>query len=231
MSVWKLVLRSLFHYGRLNVALLVGVALTAAILSGSLVVGDSVKESLRRNAKARIEGISYALVGGDRFFGQELADRLQRQVGKESLVAPVIQVSGTVATPDGSFRSNGVQVLGVDERFWSLRAGHSAPVSANKGEWLAMNDVLAQRLNVGLGDTIVVRLEVPGELSKDAALSGEADDMVTLRMKVDEVIAADNMGRYSLQAEQIPRANVFVSLSHLQQQLEEGVNESDGRLM
>ena len=48
MTSFKLILESLFHYRNLNLAVLTGVALTSAILSGALVVGDSVKESLRK---------------------------------------------------------------------------------------------------------------------------------------------------------------------------------------
>ncbi len=221
MSAWNLVLRSLFYYGRLNVALVVGVALTAAILSGSLVVGDSVKESLRRNAKARIEGITLAVLGGDRFFGQDLAARLESYPELEAVVAPVIQALGTVATPDGNQRSNGVQVVAVEDRFWALcEGGNPIPEAARGGDWLAVNEALAKRLGVKVGDTVVVRLEIPGELSKDAPLSGEADETITLRKKIDALVPRQSLGRYSLKAEQVPSSNVFVSLAFLQQQLE-----------
>ncbi|MCF6311634.1 MAG: ABC transporter permease [Verrucomicrobiales bacterium] len=221
MSVWKLVFQSLFYYGRLNVALVVGVALTAAILSGSLVVGDSVKESLRRNAAARTQGIGAALLGGDRFFAEDLASRLEGVQEMEGRVAPVIQVLGTVATPEGGRRANGVQVMGVDERFWEL-GGVGNPIAdkTRSSSWLAVNEVLARRLGVKVGDTLVVRLEMPGELSKDAPLSGEADETLTVRKKIDALITAENMGHYSLKAEQVPTSNVFLSLDFLQQKME-----------
>ena len=45
MSVFKLVVDSLKHYRGINLSVLAAMALTSAILSGSLVVGDSVKET------------------------------------------------------------------------------------------------------------------------------------------------------------------------------------------
>ncbi len=231
MSLWKLVVRTLFHYGRLNVALLVGVALTAAILSGSLVVGDSVKESLRRNAAARIEGIGFAVVGGERFFSQQLASRLAGHSGVDTTVAPVLQALGTVTTPNGDVRANGVQVVGVDERFWELGGSDNPALSSGgQDEWLVVNEALARRLAVKPGDTLVVRLEVPGELSKDAPLSGEADETITLREKIAAVAGKAEMGRYSLKAEQIPASNVFVPLEYLQQKLEQ-VGRANGMLV
>ena len=41
-------LRSLVHYWRTNLAVLLGVMAGTAVISGALVVGDSVRESLRR---------------------------------------------------------------------------------------------------------------------------------------------------------------------------------------
>ena len=86
MSFWKLVLNSIFHYRGINLMVLLGVALTSAILSGALVVGDSVKASLRRNAAARLSGVDTVLIGGERFFTEDLATRI------DPLVAPVMQV-------------------------------------------------------------------------------------------------------------------------------------------
>ena len=53
MTLWNLAVRSVRHYRWLNLGVLAGVALTAAIISGSLAVGDSVRASLRANAATR----------------------------------------------------------------------------------------------------------------------------------------------------------------------------------
>lgn len=221
MSVFKLVLRSLLHYWRLNLAVGVGVALTAAILSGALVVGDSVKESLRRNAEARISRADTVVVGGERFFTAELAARVSEASGAE-IVAPVLQVEGTASAQGGGARENGVQVLGVDEHFWKLGQAQTAPKvtsDVSDADWFAINDVLARRLDVKVGDRVILRVEIPGALSKDAPLSGESDQVLPLTLTVGEIIGSEQMGRYSLNAEQVPTASAYLPIAVLQTNL------------
>ena len=90
MSICKLIVDSLKHYRGINLSVLAGVALTSAILSGSLVVGDSVKESLRRNADARLSGLRVVLTCGERFVSAELADRVMASDGVDVTVAPLL---------------------------------------------------------------------------------------------------------------------------------------------
>ena len=61
----------------------------------------------------------------------------------------------TVANDDGSVRANGVNVLGVDERFWSLGVS-GAPPQGWDGEvrrTVAVNEALARRLEVAVMGT------------------------------------------------------------------------------
>ncbi len=219
MKPWTLVKRSLTHYWRLNLAVLAGVLLTSAILSGSLVVGDSVKESLRQNAAARISGIRQILSGGDRFFTTQLADSVREGLDGGAVVAPVLQVRGTVSTQGGGNRANNVQIIGVTDDFWKLSRAGDDPGLPKNGNWFAVNDVLASRLNVKPDDRVIVRVEIPGTLSRDAPLSGEADQTVPLTESIDLVVGPDRQGRYSLRAEQVPPPSVYLPISVLQEAL------------
>ena len=214
MSFWKLVLRSLFHYWAINLMVLLGVALTSAIISGALVVGDSVRESLRRNAEARLSGVGTVLVGGERFFSDELASRVS------DYDAPVLQVEGTVGTRGRGKRANKVQILGVDHRFWTLSRSGKTPEKLTGEDWFAVNDILADRIEKKEGATLICKVEIPGELSKDAPLSGESEQTQPFTGEISAILGADDMGRYSLRAEQVPRPTVFMPLKRLQSILE-----------
>lgn len=216
MTPARLILTSLLHYRGLNLAVLVGVALTSAILSGALVVGDSVKESLRQNAESRISKAGPVLVGGERFFTTDLAERLRADT--TGPLATILQLEGTVTVQGGSRRLNAVQILGVTEDFWKLSQSESPPAAlADKAnDWFALNEAAALRLGVGPGDRVIVRMEEPGALSRDAPLSGESEQTVPLSGRIDAVIGSAHFGRYSLKAEQVPAATVFVPLEKLQ---------------
>src|SRR5205085_1487420 len=72
MSVIRLLLAGLRHHWRIHVAVALGVAAATAVLTGALVIGDSVRGSLRHLVLDRLGQIDQLLVV-DRFFRQQLA--------------------------------------------------------------------------------------------------------------------------------------------------------------
>ena len=75
MRTTTLLRRSLLHYWRTNLAVLLGVVAATAVIGGALLVGDSVRDSLQQMSLDRLGGVDHALVG-QRFFRQQLADEL-----------------------------------------------------------------------------------------------------------------------------------------------------------
>ena len=210
MTAITLVLRSARYYWRTHLGVVLGTALAAMVLTGSLLVGDSVKGTLRRQAELRIGNVTSALVGGDRFFRAQLADDL----GSDG--APILFLRGSAARSDGAARVNQAQVLGVDRRFWALAP---TPAEDLPKEGLALNARAAAQLGVQPGDTLIVRVEKPGFFSKDAPLSGEENEVVAIRAKVERIVTDEQFGRFSLQASQVPPASIFLPLELLQQRL------------
>lgn len=206
-----LVLRGARYYWRTHLGVVLGAALAAMVLTGSLLVGDSVKATLRRQAELRIGRASVALLGGDRFFRSQLADSL----GNDA--APALLLRGSVARADGGARVNQAQVLGVDARFWKL-----APTLADDlpKDALALNERAATQLGVKLGDTVILRVEKPGFFSKDAPLSGDENEVIAIRAPLARIIRDEEFGRFSLQASQVPPSSVFLPLGFLQERLD-----------
>ncbi|MEZ4763762.1 MAG: hypothetical protein R3C26_11415 [Calditrichia bacterium] len=76
MFIEEILLRqSITHFWRFHLALMFGVAVATAILSGAMIVGDSVSGSLRSLSLERIGNIDVALIN-NRFFDEQLADRI-----------------------------------------------------------------------------------------------------------------------------------------------------------
>jgi putative ABC transport system permease protein len=73
------VLRSLTHFWRLHLAVLLGAAVTATVLTGSLAVGDSMRASLRRLWLERLGNVELAVVA-PRFFRAQLAGEMARRL-------------------------------------------------------------------------------------------------------------------------------------------------------
>ncbi len=209
MTFATLIRRSLRFYWRTHLGVLAGVAVTGAILTGALTVGDSIRFTLKQLALARLGQVEQALTLPEHFCRAKLADDLAAEL--HTTVAPVLMLRGSATLPDGRARANDVQVLGVDDRFWKLGGA--------RNQNIAVNARLAEQLGVRIGDTIIVRVELPALVSRDAPLSGRSDASVALRLQVTAIAGDDEFGRFSLQANQVPPHTVFVSLAMLQEQL------------
>ena len=81
MTIWTLIFRSLRFHARAHLGALLGAAVGSAVLIGALVVGDSVRGSLRDMALARLGKVQLELAANDRAphkittWVRELADR------------------------------------------------------------------------------------------------------------------------------------------------------------
>ena len=211
-----MLLRSLRFYWRTHLTVLLGVAVTGALLTGALVVGDSVRFTLRQMALARLGRTEWALSTPDHFFRARLADELAGDL--QAPVAPLLLLRGAAALPDGRARANDVQVAGVEDRFWQL-GGTADPLATAAADEAAVSERLAQQLGLHSGDSLVVRVEPPALVSRDAPLSGRSDVSVAFRVQVRAVLGDRAFGRFSLQAGQVPPLTVFLPLPALQAQL------------
>jgi len=241
MTAARLILRSLCFYARTHLGALLGAAVGSTVLIGALVVGSSVRGTLRELALTRLGKVELALASGERLFRAQLALDLQmglRQMGlavpNSPPVAPALQLPAVATTGDDSARANHVQVLGVDRRFWLLsrQVPPFARFVAGSG-WLSdtvgpnpippgavvLNEPLASQLRAKVGQEVLLRVQKPSQLSADAPLAPEEHATTALRLHVQAIVTEEQAGRFSLQASQVAPLNAFVALPYLQERL------------
>src|SRR5262249_27792745 len=98
MRAWTLVFRSLVYYWRSNLAVVLGVATAVSVLAGALLVGDSVRGSLRDLFAERL-GKTDEVISSTTFFRERLADEIEadpRFVESFDSACPLIVFSGVV---------------------------------------------------------------------------------------------------------------------------------------
>src|SRR5262245_41741495 len=120
----SLALRGLTHYWRTNIAVVLGVATAVAVLAGALLVGDSVRGSLRDLVVQRL-GHTDRVVIASGFFREALADDIRRDEQAPSVltdICPIVVMQGVVTDQGTGRRAARVQVYGVDDRFWRFHA-------------------------------------------------------------------------------------------------------------
>ena len=229
MTLFGIVVRNLRYYWRQHLGVIAGAALCSMVLVGALMVGDSVKTTLRRIADERIGKADMALLSTDGFFREELALEVSERLGGEIVVAPVVLTRGNLSLPDGSIVVRNVQVLGVDELFWKLAPVPDAKPPFESGAFFA-NERLYWRFKNRPHDRIILRVEEPGLFSRDAPLSGERDNkFVALSNKLGGSVSSEGFGRFGLQGNQREPLTLFVPLKLLQKRMFRNFDEVAGK--
>jgi len=219
MSVTRLIFATLWFHWRTNLAVACGVATGAAVLTGALLVGDSMRGSLRHLTLDRLGRIDEALLS-DHFFRAVLADQVAARSGSSG-GAPAILLTVSLENPDpqSPARANRVQLVGCDGRFWRLGSG--GPRQLPEPHQIALNQPLAERLGVRVGDAVLLRLPRLGAIPADSALGRKRQTVATQRLTVAEIIPAEGLGRFGLRPTQHLPLNAYVSLAWLQDRLEQ----------
>ncbi len=217
MKPLKLVFRNLVHYRRTNLGVLLGSTVSTAILVGALITGDSARGSLKRIVYQRLGKIEFALHADDRFFRARLSDDLSEKLDVRAV--PAILLRGIASNSEKELRAQNVQVIGIDHRFWNL-GQQPAPIGEIAENHAIVNRTLAARIALETGDEFILRVQKPLHMPADAPLSAGTTTTVSIRLKVREIVSDSQLGRFSLRANQVSPATVFLSLSQLAAEIE-----------
>ena len=232
MTLRTLIRRSLRFHWRSHLGVVLGAVIGSAALIGALVVGDSVRGSLRERALERLRGVHFALATHDRLFSDELGQRIcaaenYRQIWPLSSnlsagfvhLQPVaaLNLNGMVANVRNQSRANQVNILGV-----SLYVRGDA-----QGKWLGdfenidpgqiwINQLLAEQLHASVGDEVLLRIPKPGGLSDEISISPRNGHAVSMRLKVIKILTPSEYGNFNPHPGKRATFNAFVNLRELQ---------------
>jgi ABC-type antimicrobial peptide transport system permease subunit len=193
MRISTLLARNLKWYWRTNLAVLLGVATAAGVLGGALLVGDSVRASLRSLVLARLGNTEY-VVSRNGFFREQLA-------GSFGAAFPMIAMNGMVAHQASGRRALRVEIYGTDARFGPA----------------ALSPALAAELGAKPGDTILIRVEKPSAIPLESLHGRKEDVGKTIRLTLGT--AAPHA--FSLNPQQGDVRAAYVPLARLQRELGE----------
>ena len=207
---------SLKHFWQIHLTVALCTAVATGVLAGALIVGDSVRGSLRSLTIERLGAIQHALLA-DHFFQPDLLQQENK--------VPAILLNGTVVAPQTRTRASKVNILGVTDNFFTFWE-EDTPPNLNKSagqpfNTIVINETLQNELNVQVGDTLLVNMSQAADIHPEFLL-GERDAanaIQSLRLVVSDIIPTENVGRFSLQANQSLPFNAFIVLPVLQKAL------------
>lgn len=214
MSFFSLILRNLKYYRKAYFTILAGTVISTAVLTGALIVGDSVRFSLEQLTDIRLGKTRFSVQAGDYMFRQQLAVDLS--IPSKSLVVPVLQLEGIAVNTDKNTRINRVEVLGVDHRFLKL---WDTPKQKHGDENAILSQNTAEKLNLKPGDEFILKIRKQAKASENAPFVSETEPLLVLRLKVSGIADDLHMGRFSLKSNQSAPFNIFISLPALSREL------------
>lgn len=219
LSSFSLIRSTLRYRIGVTAAIVLGVATATAVITGALLVGDSMRGSLRGLTLERLGKVESLLAPGTFFPIQSV----RSTSGKDN------QVSSLILFPGGSVerkvdvegeaiqrtrRIGGVQILGIDESFWDFDVTGIRPGVSLTGDQVILNQSAADELGVDVDDEVTLRLPVEAAVPADSPLGRRDIQSEGLpRMKVVAIVPDRGLGRFSLAASQAAPKTVFVSRS------------------
>lgn len=225
-TLMTLVWRSLSAFRALHLALALGIAAATAVIVGALVVGDSMRGSLRDIVVQRFGNIQAAMLA-QRFFHPEMfAGATKFENGDQVQLLPAIILPSSAVElkrDSGLGRASSVQVLGVDDTFWKFASSDPTIQKVVLGEdEIALNATLASELNAKVGDEITIRLPKGSGVPADSPL-GRRDDASSSvpGQKVVVILPDKSVADIDFRAGQQPTRNVFLPIAALQDALEQ----------
>ena len=237
MTHYLLALKSLLFHRRVNVAIALGVMAATAVLTGALIVGDSMRGSLRDLTLDRLGKVD-VMIFSQGFFREELATELQDtdtfQAYCGSATTMMFFPNGTAErSQDNLNKTLGqVNLLGIHKSFWHFGDDPLSGIPELDDDEVIINSVVAEDLGLTqrqIDDpTIPVQITVgiPKQslLPSDSALGNKSDLVERIvDLKVVKIIPATSLGRFGLYPTQIPPRNVYLSIHAMQDALTDGI--------
>lgn len=227
-------IKGLWHYRRINIVVMLAVAISTAVIGGSLIVGDSVRYSLTRMTQKRLGQITHVL-HSPTFFRQQLATAVSRDVSwkpdveriaenhliDDAICVPAILLTGSLerTTRDDNLRRAGsVTLLSVTADGWQLL--ENGGVELPGAREIVLGFRTAQELQVTAGDEVTVWAEIPASIPRDSLLGERSETTAEIVLTVSAIVPeAIGASRFDLNPGQQLPYNAFLSLATIQERL------------
>lgn len=246
MNRFRYVVRSLTFFWRINLAVACGVVAATAVLTGALLVGDSMRGSLRSISLDGLGKIDEILLT-DRFFRVELADEIaatesfQAEFGRAESIVLFPNASAIYKTDaDQSTVANKVTLIGCENDFWAFSASNVQPQQADgsKPDFndlsnsppvpIVLNEPLAEDLGISRADlsgeklpVLTVQIPKPQLINADNPLGKKDDLYETIAfLEVVDIIPAESIGRFNLHPSQLLPRILFLPIGTVQEALQ-----------
>ena len=167
----RLIRASMKYSWRVSGSVALGVATATAVIVGALLVGDSMRGSLRGLTIERLGNTENAIFPGGFFELDGLTNTNLDPIALMLFENGIVEFRGD---HDEIRRAGSVQIIGCDSNFWRLDVSGMQKLPALDDDSVIVNQSMASELGVHVGDLLTLRLPVeqavPADLLKSMPL-------------------------------------------------------------
>lgn len=212
-GLFHIIKRSLLYYRLPALYQFVVIMLLAAIITGSLLTGSSVRKSLRQNNEERLGNTGFIISSGARYFPVSLTERMKDLSGTPGVA--ITEMNGWARNFGSGETVLNCQVTGVDNDFFIFN-NPSGSVNLKRGE-AVINSKLSRELKIETGDEIIVRFATVSDIPANSPFSAEERSFESLILVVSHILENESPANFSLGINQIKPKNIFVHRDDLEQ--------------
>ncbi|MBN1107523.1 MAG: FtsX-like permease family protein [Bacteroidales bacterium] len=204
------IFRSLIYNRKDAIYQVVIVALLTAVISGSLLTGESVRHSLRQSSEEKLGNTRFVVSSGLRFLNASLDSVLSMKTGDKAV--SVLELDGYSQNFLTGKTVLNAKILGADEDFFVFSTG--SPIVIERG-YAALNEEAAAMLGVSPGDEIIVRFSSVDPIPANAPFSPGDEQSDSRVLKVGMILKPEQAADFSLSVSQMSPVNIFMNIDDI----------------
>ncbi len=209
LSLFRIVLKSIRYNRKPVTNQFIIIALLAAIITGSILTGFSVKQSLIKSAETKLGSTDLVISSGLRYFSPSLAERFSKKSNTNSI--SLLETTGYCLNLGNGLKTMNINIFGISKDFFSFQG--SPQININSGE-AAVNISLAKKLNLRQGDEISISFRQLSDIPSSSPFAPSTENGSVV-LKASVLISPENCGNFSLGINQITPDNVFINCDDL----------------
>lgn len=210
-GILKLAFRSIVFYKRQVFYQVIIILLLCAVITGSLLTGNSVRTSLKKSASVHLGNAGIVASSGNRYLDPGLPSELRNAQGLDC--TGILEIKGSVTNFSTQKAMNNISILAVDTGFFSFHGNRSIQIQPGKA---MVNRRLADLLGLKEGDEIIIRIPVISDIPADAPFAPAAEQGNSAVLETGRILTSEEDGNFSLAISQITPLNVFISTADLE---------------
>jgi putative ABC transport system permease protein len=209
-SIFQIILKSIKFYKKQIFYQVFIIVLLCAVITGSLLTGKSVKESLKKSASDHLGNTDILISSGIRYFDPELVKRLKDSTDLKC--TGVLEINGFSQSMNSQKKAFNTHIFGVSSDFFAFQGFDT--FSVKPGE-VAINKKLADYLGIKPGEDLIIRFPRISAIPADAPFAPTIDGGNSIVLKVGIILEPSHIGNFSLSISQITPMNIFMNLSDI----------------